>query len=112
MSKSVPLYRGVVRGLCLAAKWPEPQFEVRVTPTRRWRYDISWPEHKLAVEVQGGVWLKRGGHTGGQAQIDDMEKFSWITVVERYRLILCTPGQTCDGTLTTWLHRAFDTETR
>ncbi len=49
--------------------------ELRFHPSRRWRFDFAWEEVKLAVEIQGGVWLgKRGGHTSGAGYSRDREK--------------------------------------
>jgi hypothetical protein len=63
--------------------------EVRFHPTRRWRWDFVIspsvpPGHKLAVEVQGGLWMRRGGHTTGAGIGRDIEKhnfgvaLSWV----------------------------------
>ncbi|HFD40871.1 MAG TPA: DUF559 domain-containing protein [Anaerolineae bacterium] len=38
-----------------------PVREMRFHPIRRWRFDFAWPEARLAVEVDGGQWLARGG---------------------------------------------------
>ena len=29
---------------------PAPVFEHRFHPTRKWRFDLSWPDHKLALD--------------------------------------------------------------
>lgn len=28
---------------------------------RKWRFDFAWPDHKIAVEIDGGVWTQ-GAH--------------------------------------------------
>lgn len=44
-------------------------------PPRKFEIDFAWPELKLGVEIQGGVWRKGGGaHTGGTAVERDSEK--------------------------------------
>lgn len=35
--------------------------EYRFHPTRRWRFDLAWPNHKVAVECDGMVWQAGGG---------------------------------------------------
>lgn len=53
---------------------PEPQAEFRFHPTRRWRFDFAWPEHKLALEVEGGEWVQ-GRHNRPQGFQEDLEKY-------------------------------------
>ena len=52
-------------------------------PTRKWRLDFAWPEHKLALEYQGLVIRRIGGEAiirGRHATLEgirgDMEKFN------------------------------------
>ncbi len=52
-----------------------PQREYRFHPTRRWRFDVAWPEHKVAVELEGGVWTL-GRHTRGKGYCADMQKYN------------------------------------
>ena len=58
-----------------ALKLPEPIREHRFHPTRRWRFDAAWPEFMLAVEVEGGQWLKKSRHTTGSGFTADLEKY-------------------------------------
>jgi hypothetical protein len=102
---SVPLYRGMVRGICLAEGWPEPEFEVRVTPTRRWRFDLAWPREKLAIEVNGGVFVA-GRHSRGMGQIRDYEKLN-AAQLAGWRVLQIVPKQIADGTLSALLRVAF-----
>lgn len=39
---------------------PIPEF--LFYPDRKWRFDFAWPDLKVAVEVQGGTRLAKGGH--------------------------------------------------
>lgn len=34
---------------------PDPQPQYRF---KRWRFDFAWPALRLAVEVQGGLWIQ------------------------------------------------------
>ena len=49
--------------------------EHKFHPTRKWRFDYAIPEHKIAIEIDGGVWTQ-GRHTRPQGYLNDMEKFN------------------------------------
>ena len=59
----------------VAAALPEPEREYRFHPTRRWRFDLAYPDLKIAFECEGGVW-SRGRHNRGQGFINDCEKYN------------------------------------
>lgn len=44
-------------------------------PTRKWAFDYAWPDHKIALEVEGGVW-NQGRHNRGKGFLNDMEKYN------------------------------------
>ena len=49
--------------------------EFRFHETRKWRFDYAFPSHKVAIEVDGGVWTG-GRHINPQGYINDMEKLN------------------------------------
>lgn len=49
--------------------------EMRFHPKRMWRFDYAIPEHRIAIEIDGGVW-KYGRHNRPKGYIADMEKFN------------------------------------
>ena len=56
---------------------PEPEREFRFHPTRKWRFDFCWPECKVAVEVEGGIFKRGpGGHTSITGIKRDIEKIN------------------------------------
>lgn len=80
------------------AKIPAPETEFRFHPTRKHRMDFAWPSHKLAVEVEGGVW-SGGKHGRGSGIVKDMEKSS-LAAAQGWRIIRVTPSELCStGTL-------------
>jgi len=85
---------------------PEPVHEHKFHPTRRWRIDLAWPEHKLAVEIEGGAWCY-GRHTRGAGFIGDMEKYNELTIMG-WSLLRFTPKQVKDGTAIQTIHRWFN----
>jgi len=75
---------------------PEPVEEHFFHPVRKWRIDIAWPDHKLAVEIEGGTYLSKGGHRGSIAgYLKDMEKYNALSVCD-WRLLRVTPDQVKD----------------
>ena len=49
--------------------------EYKFDSERKWRFDYSHPDLKIAIEIEGGVW-NRGRHLRGQGFINDMEKYN------------------------------------
>lgn len=47
--------------------------EYRFHPRRRWRFDYALPQYRLAIEIDGGVWLY-GRHNRASGYLGDMEK--------------------------------------
>jgi very-short-patch-repair endonuclease len=42
---------------------------------RKWRFDFAWPERMVAVEAEGGTWV-RGSHTRGGRYAKDCRKYN------------------------------------
>lgn len=64
--------------ICLSELRMEVIKEFQFHPTRRWRFDYAIPSHKIALEVEGGVFSK-GRHTRGAGFIGDIEKYNEAT---------------------------------
>ena len=41
---------------------------------RRWRLDFGHQVAKVGVEIQGGIWMRKGAHNTGAAIMRDCEK--------------------------------------
>lgn len=86
---------GLFLKLLAAEGIPAPMTEWRFHPQRRWRLDYCWPEKRLALEVEGGVWV-RGRHNRGAGFLNDMEKYNeWAAMGGR--LLRVTPKDLCTG---------------
>jgi len=58
---------------------------------RKFRFDAANPTLKIALEVDGGIWLGRnGGHTSGFGRERDMEKLN-LAVLEGWRILTYSP---------------------
>jgi hypothetical protein len=44
-------------------------------PNRKFRFDFCHPSTRVAIEIQGGIWV-RGRHSGGVGQLRDFEKLN------------------------------------
>lgn len=64
-----------IRVLCQRATLT-PVYEYRFHPSRLWRFDIALPELKVAIEFEGGVFKRVGGHTTGGGFTGDCEKYN------------------------------------
>ena len=84
---------------------PQPVAEHRFHPKRRWRFDLAWPEHMLAVEVEGGVWTS-GRHSRGTGYIADCEKYNEATLAG-WRVLRVTGEHIDNGAAVDWIRRAL-----
>ena len=57
---------------------PEPEREYIVQLGRKWSFDFCWPDKKIAVEIEGGVF-SGGRHTRPKGFINDIEKYNTAT---------------------------------
>lgn len=63
--------------------------EFKFHPVRKWRFDYAIPEHKIALEVEGGVW-SGGRHTSPKGFLGDIEKYNTATLMG-WRVFRTTP---------------------
>ena len=55
-----------------------PVPEYKFYNNRRWRIDYAFPDQKLAIEIEGGVYT-RGRHVRPTGFIGDIEKYNALT---------------------------------
>lgn len=72
---------------------PAPLTEYRFHPARRWRTDYAWPDKRVALEVEGGIFV-RGRHSRGAGMLKDMEKYNELAA-RGWRLVRTTPDKLC-----------------
>lgn len=103
MSKNDFLEVELLRQMKLAGL-PEPVREYKAIPSRRFRWDMAWPESRLLVEVQGAVWVK-GGHSTGGGINRDCEK-SNLATLDGWRCLSFTKDMIKDGRALAWMQAA------
>lgn len=81
--------RDVFTTICRTDLRVECVKEYKFHPTRRWRFDYAIPEHKIALEVEGGVWTG-GRHTSPKGFLGDIEKYNTATLMG-WRVFRTTP---------------------
>lgn len=74
-----------------------PKRQYKFHPTRNFRADFCFPEHRLIVEVNGGVWMPKSGHSSGVGISRDYEK-SNIAQLMGYAYLQFTRKDIDDGT--------------
>lgn len=68
---------------------PLPVTEHKFHPVRKWRFDYAWPEQKIALEVEGGIY-SGGRHTSAAGFLRDMEKYNAAACMG-WRVLRITP---------------------
>lgn len=82
--------RPVFLAACAVVGLPVPVWEWEFAKPRRWAFDYAWPEVRLALEVQGGIFAF-GRHTTGEGFARDMEKWN-AAVTLGWFVAFCIPG--------------------
>jgi very-short-patch-repair endonuclease len=85
------MFTGIIRSMGL----PAPVAEHRFAPPRRWRVDFAFPEHKLAIEIEGGYAIQ-GHHVRVRGFLRDIEKYNTLAL-HGYALLRFTPRQIQQG---------------
>lgn len=85
---------------------PEPVQEYQFCQDRRWRFDYSWPDLKIAVEVEGGLW-SGGRHNRPVGYQKDMEKYN-RAALDDWKVFRFTPAQFTDGMAADFLYGVFN----
>lgn len=69
---------------------------------RKWRFDFAFPARKLAIEIEGGIFVN-GGHSRGAAYERDLEKYNTAAkmgwVVLRYSTAMVLAGTAINDVL-------------
>lgn len=70
-------------------KLPVAVAEFQFHPVRKWKFDFAFPDQRIAVEVQGGIWT-RGRHVRPAALKQEWEKLN-TAAGQGWRILYCEP---------------------
>jgi len=80
-----------VFALCREHGLAQPVSEYLFHPVRKWRFDFAWPDYKVALECDGGIWKKGGGaHSRPAGIVRDIDKGN-AAVLLGWRVIRAAP---------------------
>ena len=72
-----------------------------VYKTRLWRFDYAWPDKMIALECDGGLWVK-GRHVNPLGYLGDLEKLGEAFALG-WSVLRVSPQQLENGTAVRWL---------
>jgi hypothetical protein len=85
---------------------PSPLLEHKFALPRKWRFDFAWPAHKVALEVQGGIW-NGGRHSRGASLLKEWEKLNQAAI-QGWRILYCQPKDLCTTAMIETLEAALN----
>lgn len=88
---------------------PEGTAQVRGIPGRRFAFDRAWPDHKVAVDVQGAIYTK-GKHSSGVGIERDTEK-ACLAALAGWTYLPVTEKQIESGRAVSWIAQALGVRT-
>lgn len=85
-----------------------PETEFKFHPTRKFKFDFAWPDKMVAVEKEGGIWMRGGGgHSHPIWILRDMEKGN-LAAMLGWRVFRFTPQQLKCGEGQNFMRKVFD----
>lgn len=105
MTKESPLESRLAAAIA-AAGLPTPEREFIFHPERKWRMDFAWPEALVALEVEGGTWV-RGRHARPKGFAEDCEKYAEAALAG-WTVFRVTGEHIGSGQAVEWLRRALE----
>ena len=87
---------------------PIPQYPFARELGRKWVADFAWPDLKLLVEVDGGIWRSGGGaHSRPSAILRDMAKHNDATLLG-WRVLRFSTDEVKSGHALRFVERVMD----
>lgn len=83
-----------------------PRLEYRFHLTRLWRFDFAWPNQRVALEVEGGIF-KGQGHASINGILRDLEKYNEAAILG-WRVLRRLPDKLCTAETVNLIFRALE----
>ncbi len=96
----------LLNGLLSSVGMPHATPEHHFHPERKWRMDYSWPQYKIALEIEGGVFIG-GRHTSGMGFVGDMEKYSEAATLG-WLILRCQPKDLLTIKVLDWIVKCIN----
>lgn len=108
----------VFMAACAKHYIPPPVEELRVVTHRDWMFDFAWPETRVALEIEGGIYGRGkacpvcgrrppGAHSSIERLKSDMEKYN-TAAMAGWCVIRCTPEEITTGAVFAFLVPAIE----
>ena len=94
------------RSWCAIQGFPRPEPEYRILSDRKFRWDWAWPDKRVALEIQGGVWV-HGKHGRGSGIVKDHEKMN-LAVVAGWRVLQVQPKNLMTTQTAQWIRALLE----
>lgn len=108
----------IIESYCYQKGYPIPVEEHKGWhPTRKWRFDIAWPDLKIAIEKEGGIYGKGdecpmcgkkggGAHSSVTGMLRDIEKYNEAGLLG-WMVLRVTPEDVKNGLIYNLIDRAM-----
>lgn len=105
MSYRLGHFEDLLMAQARAVGLPAPMREHRVCETRRFRFDLAWPDQMVACEIDGAVWIG-GRHSRGAGIQSDCDK-ACLAAIAGWRVLRVTTGMVRSGKAVAYLERVL-----
>lgn len=89
-----------------AFKHPMPVREHKFLTDRNFRFDFCWPEHKVALEVEGGIYRGKSRHTSITGFENDCIKYA-LAIQTGWKVYRFSTGQVMKGIALMFMDEEF-----
>ena len=73
----------------------ETEFAFAKSIGRKWRFDLAIPDYRIALEIQGGIFIA-GRHSRGASLLKEWDKLNCAAAMG-WRVIYCQPKDVKSG---------------